>query len=210
MKKILYGILILIGGSVIASNFMVDNSKLDHKRVSASGTICKWISESGYGVGPYYTNSNVTGTCASSGTNCSIDGDLNLGNFIDIVPCNTSIVLQTIDGNKLYASINDDDFFTGYIRFDLAQDSSARNTAFLKFSNGVLNVIKTSTSASIENYSDSNFNNTISGPKNLFSNYSMNLASSFNTLGYHSDYNDYTTDINGDGEWTFTCVCAEY
>lgn len=35
----MYGLLILIGGVLIASNFNVDSSKLDHKIASASGQL---------------------------------------------------------------------------------------------------------------------------------------------------------------------------
>lgn len=54
MKKTIYGLVILIGILTISTNFMMDESNVDFKNAKASGTACRWISESGYGMGPHY------------------------------------------------------------------------------------------------------------------------------------------------------------
>ena len=54
MKKILYGIVLLLGIGFISTNFIIDTNTVDHKIVKAGGTACKWISDTGYGTGPIY------------------------------------------------------------------------------------------------------------------------------------------------------------
>ena len=105
MKKILFIGLILIGIISIGSNFLVDTSKLDHEVVNASGTACKWISESGYGAGPYYVKPNAT---AHHHTHTWSTGDIDYvtvrGDYglMSILPCNSSNEGSQKDGNKIY------------------------------------------------------------------------------------------------------------
>ena len=55
MKKIIYGLIVLLGIGFISTNFIVDTSTVDHKTVKAGGTACKWISDTGYyGLAPVY------------------------------------------------------------------------------------------------------------------------------------------------------------
>lgn len=204
MKKILYGIIVLLGIGFISTNFIVDTNNVDHKTVKAGGTACRWVSESGYGVGPHYVKST---TCNSSGTCDSSDTNI-LDNFIDLLPCSVSNSDDTKDGKKLYNS--DNSLFTGYIRFSNHVFSSATHSIFLKVTNGVISNVKSYTNRSIYKYdysSDTLVN--ISNP-NFFAYYNISLGPVLNNHNYSDTYNEYPTDINGDGEWTFTCVCAEY
>lgn len=54
MKKILYGIIVLLGIGFISTNFIVGTDKLDHKVAKAGGTACKWISDKGSGIAPIF------------------------------------------------------------------------------------------------------------------------------------------------------------
>lgn len=93
MKKIVYGITILLGILAIGSNFLVDNSLIDHKTVKAGGTSCRWISDTGYGVGPIYRNTSISSETWAQ---------------FSIMKCNTS----TVDSQKkfgiVYASATGD------------------------------------------------------------------------------------------------------
>ena len=80
----------------------------------------------------------------------------------------------------------------------------------MKVTNGVISNVKSYTNSSIYKYDySSNTLVNISNP-NFFAYYNISLGPVLNNHNYSDTYNEYPTDINGDGEWTFTCVCAEY
>lgn len=209
MKKVIYGFTILLGIGLISTNFIInDTSNIDHKTVKAGGTACKWISESGYGVGPYYV---IDTTCNETGTSCGNATDTTLNDYIELIPCNNSSdVGKTKDGNKLYNSINNDDLFSGYIRFILHYQSSANHPVFLKVEDGEIVHIKTFNNRKTSSYNNSS--NIVIDEDNpeLFSWHEISLAAAMGAIHYGNEYIQHSTDINGDGEWTFTCVCAEY
>ena len=210
MKKIIYGLLILVGGLVIASNFMVDTSKLDHKLASASGTACRWVSESGYGVGPHQINSAGEATCSDDGKRCDSGRTNVLGKYIDIIPCNSNNSSDQKNGNYIYTSENTP--YTGYIRFVVRYQDSAVHPVFLYVNNGKIKNIREFSTTATSSYYSSNSHTDAAQP-NLFSYYSINLepilieGTDTDWWGFNSTYDQYP--IN-DGEWDFTCVCAEY
>ena len=104
MKKVIYGILILIGVAAITSNFMVDSSKLDHKKVSASGTACRWISNTGYGVGPiYYDETKANSLTAGRDYYTALE---KFERSISLVDCDDSVQGVKLSGGIVYDSNN--------------------------------------------------------------------------------------------------------
>lgn len=221
MKKIIYGILVLIGGVLIASNFNLDTNKLDHKKVSASGVGCRWISESGYGVGPYYfTNDNISGTPAIGASSIKLlskDSVVTDGLF-KVLSCNSSISGQTKNGNLIYTSTGDP--YTGYIGY-YHSTGPAETYSYgrvIEIVDGKIkkhgqsdsdgnNIVVKSTALKSVSFNYSNFNVLAFNDFDaIFHNYS-----SSEYYRYQGEFAiDYDTDVNGDGEFTFTCVCAEY
>lgn len=214
MKKIIYGLLILVGGLVIASNFMVDTSKLDHKLASASGTACRWVSESGYGVGPHQINDDAEVTCTTNAgaESCSVKNNKNLGTVIDIIPCGSNNVNDQKNGYNIYRIKNNEYIgYTGYIQF--TAEANMGYPIFISVDDGTIDYIKVYREAGATSPANETKGYYLFDNPSLFAYYTINISpffssgkSPFNSAPLVT-YDQYP--IN-DGEWNFTCVCAEY
>lgn len=120
MKKILYGIVLLLGIGFISTNFIVDTSTVDHKTVKAGGTACKWISDTGYGTGPiYYSCDNTTENF--------------LYECVSIFKCDSSLEGEVLKSGVIY---NDDrTLLNGKIR---TRKQANNNTDDYTFENGIV------------------------------------------------------------------------
>lgn len=120
MKKILYGIVLLLGIGFISTNFIVDTSTVDHKTVKAGGTACKWISDTGYGTGPiYYSCDNTTENF--------------LYECVSLFKCDSSLEGEVLKSGVIY---NDDrTLLNGKIR---TRKQANNNTDNYTFENGIV------------------------------------------------------------------------
>lgn len=203
MKKVIYGMIVLVGGLLIASNFIVDSSKIDHKKVSASGTACRWISESGYGYGPHYVvESGVT--INSSGTTATVStSNLNL------FSCSAENAGTKKDGSLLYNDTGVE--YTGYLGLDYY--SSPTNVQYTKYA-ASLYYFESGKMVKALSQSDSSYSNSksfiianlVNSSMNLFNGYQID----FNAGGYYIGKQIKISYPNSSDEWIFTCVCAEY
>lgn len=229
MKKVIYGLLIIVGGLLIASNFMLDSSKIDHKIVNASGTTCKWISESGYGLGPHYvipSKINSTDFYYDSSNSRIRISILPIASF-EILPCSPSVNYGVSkDGFKIYDSLGnlynneikekDSDNNNKYVFLyytEVAALSTETHYYWMNIENGQFNLKNMSRLGDFYFFYDSWANSpvdvlTFEEDKKIFSRYTPYHIQSFD--GLQIRLSNYPTDIDGDGEWTFTCVCAEY
>lgn len=229
MKKIIYGLLMIVGGLLITSNFMVNSSEIDHKMVSASGTTCKWISESGYGLGPRYVIptkiDNLKFSYDSSNSRVRMASLPAYATFY-LLPCSTVNSGVSKDGFKIYDSSgnpynneivagdyeNNNKYVLLYY-VDVTASSSDLNVYWANVKNGQFDLVRIEKNDSYYYFYDSYANREleVSGVeeyKKIFSKYTsyyINYSDGMKTW-----LSDYPTDINDDGEWTFTCVCAEY
>ena len=105
MKKVIYGVLVLLGICLVSTNFILDNKKIDYKQASASGTACKWISESGYGVGPYYLEGiSYTGTGLEYTRYYKYSNGSWNEKYVEfsVLPCDSTSAQITRDGYRIY------------------------------------------------------------------------------------------------------------
>lgn len=211
MKKIIYGLIVLIGGVLIASNFVVDSTKLDHKTVSASGTACKWISESGYGIGPMYIEEGKTNISSINSKGYiylyGTSDTKYTENIFNLFPCTSSnSSIDEKDGNLLYNA--DGSLFNGYFGFHARylSGSTIDYRVAVNVSNGILNKYGVSGTTWQEvrtttlTYNGSFFNDIHFIP---------NLGIDYSVPSQLVNY-DYDYSSDGIDGMTFTCVCAEY
>lgn len=188
MKKVVYGIVILIGLLCISTNFIINEKNIDFKKTSASGTACKWISESGYGMGPYY----VTGV-ATDATKY-LKG-------LQLLTCNSSNAGTVKDANKLYNQ--DGSLYSGsfkiYTVIDGYADHSRRYHAY-EISNGLV------TCHGIKDTSSVTCDSQDPAPAEFLRTYtSIYFGNGTSARGEDALYPG-----SEQTEWNFTCVCAEY
>lgn len=205
MKKVIYGFTILLGIVLISTNFIInDTSNIDHKTVKAGGTACKWISESGYGVGPYYVNDvAIANVNESTGrlTDFSVDSK---DKIFSLFKCDNSNTGITMDGSLIYNA--DKTLFTGYYGYVMFDPSFLTGQMNLK--KRLLYVVD-----GIELYSGSidtgkiyttDISTVVTEETRTRVN-SINIFLDNYSLPYTIDY-----EVNSDNEREFTCVCAEY
>lgn len=190
MKKILYGIIVLLGIGFISTNFIVDTSTVDHRTVKAGGTACKWISDTGYGTAPIYFKCTPI-----SGYKYDIYDEI-LSECLSFIKCDSHNDGQILKNGIVYDT--DMTPLNGDKRMDRqANDNSEKYT----FQNGI--VIKHSDRGS--NASETvNYQYALTqsyGVKDInVSNYSNIIGSSSRTYTVFSELQPSE----------YTCVCAEY
>ena len=198
MKKIIYGLIVLLGIGFISTNFIVDTSTLDHKTVKAGGTACKWISDTGYyGLAPvYYIAPDKTWWSYADGHYRAETYANILTNHLTVVPCSSNN-----SGNQLsYGIIYDKNL--NPLSSILSPTSSAyfnkNNSFYIEVQNGYVVEGKYKAACvmagdghyaggncAIETFEDEN--------RMLAINYKYNL----------SEFNHITPT-------KYTCICAEY
>ena len=181
MKKVIYSLIVLIGIAAIASNFIINRDKLDHKQVSASGTACRWISDTGYGTGPIYYS--CTDTTEDSMFEC-----------VSIFKCDTSIEGEVLQSGVVYDSNRK--LLNGIKRTDKVANG---NTANYTFSDGVVTKYRAlGVGAST----------TVQYQYILIPQYSFEDQNNYyETFGSSRHANNLSKDLLPS---QYTCVCAEY
>lgn len=183
MKKILYGIIVLLGIGFISTNFIIDTNTVDHKTVKAGGTACKWISDTGYGTGPiYYSCDNTTENF--------------LYECVSIFKCDSSLEGEVLKSGVIY---NDDRTLLNGKRS--TRKKANNNTDDYTFENGIVTVYQPwSTGNGTKEYPNSKY---VLVPSYAFKDanaYTDVIGSSSSTRTLHSDLLPSQ----------YTCVCAEY
>lgn len=208
MKKIIYISITLLGIFLIGTNFITDSSKLDHKTVKASGTACKWISESGYGVGPYYVNKAWY-------TSYDVDDITSYISTptIELLPCNINNANDEKLGDLFYTSTGE--LFNGYIakKHEYIAESTGTGLDSIYLFNIIDGAIKEYNISTVWT-SFTGEPTIVSSPTVYFSSFHPSfynyLGTDINIMDSSNALPSYPTDVDGDGKWTFTCVCAEY
>lgn len=205
MKKIIYVVTILLGIGLISTNFIIDDtSNIDHKTVKAGGTVCKWISESGYGYGPIYIDENYENNNIKSITTSKVYTEVDSNMIFNLFACNDDNVGDKKSGDLIY--LQNGTFYSGYFGLRGEAFRSSSTTSNSDITNFVFKVEDGKISAygygSSTSFSISNIKYTV---KKF--NYPLQISILFNDTS-SALMEDFINDNND--EVTYTCVCAEY
>ena len=131
-----------------------------------------------------------------------------------MLPCNISNSNDKKLGDLFYTSTGE--LFNGYIakRHDYIAESSSVGVNGFYIYNIIDGTIKEYESCSIWNDLGEGKSYTVSSPTVYFSSFQPSfynyIGTFINTMDDTNTLPSYPTDVDGDGNWTFTCVCAEY
>lgn len=186
MKKIVYAVTVLLGIITISSNFLLDTNLIERKTVKAGGTACRWINESGYGVGPVYYDS--TSASGPRGRSKLVSG-------VKLFECNTSNVSvnKKYDGQKIYD--NSGDLLTATI---YGNSGTCQSNSYVQITSGIL-------TKSYEPTSYTPSTDSCSGWQTNNLNEKFIVDPLYEIAGTDKKLSEYGIDV-GD----YVCVCAEY
>lgn len=196
MKKIIYGIVILICLFVVSTNFIEDGDSIDFNQASASGTACRWISDKGYGSGPIYFDNDSIVTDSVFAASILRSG-------LKLMSCDTFNVGYQYDSGKIYSSNNSDSLLTSRIEINATWAVNCPSSSYyIQVTNGVVTKYQVPDSYNL----NSSGKWACSGVKNVenLEDYKYEFLPKYTNVKNESDALELVSPTK------YTCVCAEY